>query len=76
MFACIHVPDARAAATAQPALLDFASAFSPRVEDTAAGTVVMDIEGLDRLFGSTVELGQRLQDYASSLGTAIHVGIA
>jgi len=76
MFACIHVPDARAAATAQPALLDFASAFSPRVEDTATGTVVMDIEGLDRLFGSTVELGQRLQDYASSLGTAIHVGIA
>ena len=60
----------------KPALLDFASAFSPRVEDTAAGTVVMDIEGLDRLFGSTVELGQRLQDYASSLGTAIHVGIA
>ena len=58
------------------ALLDFASAFSPRVEDTAAGTVVLDIEGLDRLFGSTAELGQRLQDYASTLGTAIHVGIA
>ena len=76
MFACIHVPDARAAASAQPALLDFASAFSPRVEDTAAGVVVLDIEGLDRLFGSTVELGRRLQEYASSLGTAIHVGIA
>jgi hypothetical protein len=47
-----------------PALLDFASAFSPRVEDTAAGTVVLDIEGLDRLFGSTTELGRRLQEFA------------
>jgi protein ImuB len=76
MFACIHVPDARAAAAAQAALLDFASAFSPRVEDTAPGIVVLDIEGLDRLFGSTAELGKRLQEYASSLGTAIHVGFA
>src|SRR5262252_5212796 len=76
MFACIHVPDSRAAAAAQTALLDFASAFSPRVEDTAPGIVVLDIEGLDRLFGSTAELGQRLQEYASSLGTPIHVGIA
>jgi protein ImuB len=76
MFACIHVPDAQAAASSQPALLDFASAFSPRVEDTAAGIVVLDIEGLDRLFGSTAELAQSLQNHASALGTAIHVGIA
>jgi protein ImuB len=76
MFACIHVPDVRAAAAAQAALLDFATAFSPRVEDTAAGTVVLDIEGLDRLFGSTAELGQRLQDCAGRLDTAIHIGIA
>jgi len=76
MFACIHVPDARAAAAAHAALLDIASAFSPRVEDTAVGTAVLDIAGLDRLFGSTAELGQRLQEYASTLGTTIHVGIA
>jgi protein ImuB len=76
MFACIHVPDVRAAASSQAALLDFASAFSPRVEDTAAGTVVLDIEGLDRLFGSTAELARRLQDHASALGTITHVGIA
>src|SRR5688572_13930256 len=76
MFACIHVPDARAAAAAQSALLDFASAFSPRVEDTAVGTVVLDIEGLDCLFGSTAELGQRLHECASSLGTMIQVGMA
>src|SRR5262245_23207293 len=76
MFACIHIPDARAAASSQAALLDFASAFSPRVEDTAAGTVVLDIEGLDRLFGSTPELARRLQDHASPLGTVTHVAIA
>jgi protein ImuB len=72
----MHIPDARIAASAQPALLDFASAFSPRVEDTAAGLVVLDIEGLDRLFGSTTELAERLQEYTSSLGTAVRVGIA
>ncbi|HET9942338.1 MAG TPA: DNA polymerase Y family protein [Terriglobia bacterium] len=76
MFACIHVPDTRAAAAAHAALLDFASAFSPRVEDSSTGTVVLDVEGLERLFGSTEELGRRLLDYASTLGTAIHVGIA
>jgi len=72
----MHIPDARAAASAQAALLDFASAFSPRVEDTATGTVVLDIEGLDRLLGSTEELARRLRDYAVPLGAAIHVGIA
>ena len=76
MFACMHIPDARIAASSQPALLDFASAFSPRVEDTAPGVVVLDIEGLDRLFGSTAELAERLQDYTSSLGTPVHIGIA
>ena len=75
MFACIHIPDTRVAASAQPALLDCASAFSPRVEDTATGIVVLDIEGLDHLFGSIAELAERLQDYTSSLGI-IHVGIA
>jgi protein ImuB len=76
MFACMHIPDSRLAASSQAALLDFASAFSPRVEDTSPGIVVLDIEGLDRLFGSTAELGERLLDYASSLGTSIHIGIA
>src|SRR5262245_33355482 len=75
MFACMHIPDARVAASVQPALLDCASAFSPRVEDTETGIVVLDIEGLDRLFGSVAELAERLQDYTSSLGP-VHVGIA
>src|SRR5262249_32354243 len=47
-------------AAAQEALLDCASAFSPRIEDTAAGTVILDVEGLERLFGSAAELSQNL----------------
>ncbi len=76
MFACIHVPDSRAAASAHASLLDCASAFSPRVEDTAPGTVILDIEGLQHLFGSTAELAQHLKDYISALGIPVHLGIA
>ena len=56
--------------------MDCASAFSPRVEDTAPGTVVLDIEGLEHLFGSTAELAQHLKDYVSALGISMHIGIA
>jgi len=76
MFACIHVPDSRAGASVHASLLDCASAFSPRVEDTAPGTVVLDIEGLQHLFGSTAELAQHLKDYVSALEISIHLGIA
>jgi protein ImuB len=76
MFACIHVPDSRGAASAHASLLDCASAFSPRVEDTAPGTVLLDIEGLQPLFGSTAELAQHLKDYVSALGIPNHLGIA
>jgi len=76
MFACIHVPDTQAADSSQAALLDYVSAFSPRVEDTAPGIVVLDIGGLDRLYGSKAELAERLQDYTATPGTAIRIGIA
>jgi protein ImuB len=76
MFACILVTDSHAAASAQASLLDCASAFSPRVEDTAPGTVILDIEGLEHLFGSTAELAQHLKDYVSTLGIPVHLGIA
>src|SRR5688572_15975537 len=76
MFACIHVRNPRAAASAHASLLDCASAFSPRVEDTMPGTVILDIEGLQHLFGSTAELAQHLKDYVSALGSPVHLGIA
>jgi protein ImuB len=76
MYACIHVLDPRAAVSAHASLLDCASAFSPRVEDTTPGTVVLDIEGLQHLFGSTEELAQHLQQYVAALGVDVQIGIA
>src|SRR5438093_7323012 len=63
-------------ATAQAALLDCAGAFSPRVEDTSPGTVVLDVEGLDRLFGSATELAHRLSRQVSEAGLVAHVALA
>src|SRR5208282_6900139 len=55
-------------AAAHAALLDCAQAFSPRVEDTAADTVVLDIAGLERLFGPPPKLAQDLARRARELG--------
>src|SRR5512146_3175394 len=44
---------AAAESSAHAALLDAAHAVSPRVEDSAVDTVVLDISGLDRLFGTS-----------------------
>src|SRR5947208_9834846 len=37
--------------SAHEALLDCAQSFSPRVEDCAPGTLLLDISGLGKLFG-------------------------
>ena len=53
MYACIIGEDAR----------DLAAEFSPRIEETApgtVGTVILDITGLERLFGSSREIAERL----------------
>ncbi len=63
-------------AAAHAALLDCAQAFSPRVEDTAADTVVLDITGLDRLFGPPAKLAQNLARRASELGLEANVAAA
>src|SRR5216684_9168064 len=38
--------------TAQAALLECAAAFSPRVESTGPGIVILDLAGTEKLFGS------------------------
>ena len=73
MYAAIHTPES---SSAQAALLDCASAFSPRVEDTAAGTVVLNIEGLHRLFGSAAELAKQLNRQLSELGLTANIAMA
>src|SRR5881396_1914677 len=74
MFACIHVPHSSAAADA--ALLDCAGAFSPRVENTAPGTVVFDLEGLERLFGSYSEIAENVAAHVCAAGIHAHVAVA
>lgn len=58
------------------ALLDCACGFSPRVEDTARNTVVIDLEGLDRLFGSYEEIANQIYDQTILLGLQPHVVVA
>jgi protein ImuB len=75
-YAAVRQRSPRQEASAQAALLDCAGAFSPRVEDTRPGTVVLDVEGLERLFGSRKELANNLSRQVSGAGLVAHVAIA
>jgi len=71
MYAAIHAPDV------SPALLaECARAFSPRLESAGADTVVLDADGLSRLFGPPEELGRAMARRATELGLAANVAVA
>jgi len=61
---------------AHAALLDCAQSFSPRVEDTAPDTVVLDLAGLESLFGPPARIARDLGRRASDLGLEVHVATA
>src|SRR5947209_3936922 len=71
---------------AHDALLDCAHAFSPRVEDTnhqttsgnakPGGTVILDITGLDRLFGPPAKLARDMAGHVSKMGLEANVAVA
>ena len=63
-------------AAAHAALLDCAHAFSPRVEDAAADTVLLDIGGLDRIFGTPQKIARDLGGKISQIGLEAWVGVA
>src|SRR3954468_5876620 len=63
-------------AATHAALLDAACAFSPRVESTAPGTVVLGLAGLDALFGPPAKLARDLARRASEFGIEAHVAVA
>ena len=56
MFACIHSENV----PSDLSLTDFAYEFSPLVEETKAGTVVIDIDGCELLFGSAYQLANEV----------------
>ncbi len=62
-------------------LAEFAYTFSPLVEETAANTVVMDVEGCALVFGSSYELATEITKRAKSktlagIGCKVNVALA
>ena len=74
MFTCIYIPNASGDTAA--ALLDCASAFSPRVENTRAGMVVFDADGLERLFGGYAEIAEKVAEQVRKRGLVANIAIA
>src|SRR5215470_8386409 len=86
MFACVYAPgydaDCRATLSGspsggpqRPALQEIAGEFSPRYE-THGDLVVIDVRGLERLFGSARTIGEELRREAADRGMRVHVAIA
>jgi protein ImuB len=63
-------------AAAHAALLDCAQSFSPRVEDAGCDTIVLDLAGLQPLFGPLPKIARALARCASNLGLKTNVAVA
>ena len=62
--------------TAHEVLLDLGWSVSPRVEDTAPDTIVVDLAGLGVLFGSDEKIAQKLAACGTGLGLSARVAVA
>ncbi len=61
---------------AHAALLDCAQSFSPCVEDAANDTVLLDLAGMESLFGSQPEISRAIYNRATTLGLEANVALA
>jgi protein ImuB len=61
---------------AHAALLDCAQSFSPCVEDTAWDAALIDLAGMESLFGSLPEISRAIADRATELGLTANVAVA
>lgn len=61
---------------AHAALLDLGWSMSPRIEDTAPDTIVVDVAGLSSLFGAAGNIAREFVARAARLGLAANVAIA
>ncbi|MGA2745201.1 MAG: DNA polymerase Y family protein, partial [Candidatus Sulfotelmatobacter sp.] len=61
---------------AHAALLDCAQSFSPCVEDAACDTALLDLAGLESLFGSLPEISRALHNRTATLGLTANVAVA
>ena len=62
--------------SAHSALLDVAHAFTPRVEDAAVDTLLLDLVGLERLHGTVRKMGSDLAERVAAAGMEANVAIA
>lgn len=58
------------------ALLDAAHAFSPRVEDAAPDTLLLDLAGLERLYGAPTKMGSALKARVTAVGIEANIAVA
>ncbi len=63
-------------AAAHATLLDCAQSFSPRVEDTGCDTLLLDLAGLESLFGPLPKIACEMARLASDLGLEANVAVA
>ena len=62
--------------TAHAALLDCAQSFSPCVEDAACDIALLDLAGMESLFGSLSEISRAIYNRAIALGLDANVAAA
>jgi len=62
--------------SAHAALLDCSQSFSPCVEDTACDTALLDLAGMESLFGSLPEISRAIHTRAATLGLDAKVAVA
>jgi len=62
--------------SAHAALLDCAQSFSPCVEDSACDTVLLDLAGMESLFGSLHKISHAIFERAAALGLAANIATA
>ena len=61
---------------AHAALLDLGWSVSPRMEDAALDTIVIDLAGLNSLFGAEEDIAKQVKERARELGLVAHVAVA
>jgi protein ImuB len=62
--------------SAHAALLDLGASVSPRMEDTAPDTIILDIAGLTSLLVNDENIARQLMRRASGLGLIAHVAVS
>jgi len=61
---------------AHSALMDCGYSFSPRLESTCPGTIILELTGTERLFGALRKIGLQLARRAAECGLEVRVGLA